>query len=166
MYVIALDFGYPINPRRRSTIDDLSDYLLAHYARQNDCTILAQEYCYQSVMQYAPKLLAKVDLIDVAQSQLRNFNGLQDGGSYYVLKMAQQMIHPKDADEKIVLVTHQLLASRALHQAQLLGLEMELAADLPGQVYRNARQWWCRNRPCWYLREICGYPFLKFLGQV
>lgn len=165
-YVIVLDFGYTESAAIESSIADLAEAAKINYQKLPWSAVLAQSYTYEYM--YYNQIVSSDDLhlIGVGQS---NTNGLQDGGSYHVLKQAREMLEEMDGDyhkAKIVLVAHELHMPRVLRQAKLLGLNVEPGEELPSMLYSTAAQWWCRGKYRWYFREICGYLPLKIAGQL
>jgi len=105
--------------------------------------------------------------VDIGQS---NTNGLEEGGSYHVLKRASEMIAGRTggnyAETRVEIVAHQLHLPRVIKQAELFGLNAKPSRNLPTNLYPVAAQWWCRKKWLWYLREIVGYIPLKLSGQL
>ena len=181
-YVIVLDFGYPTDPQQRSTITDLADYIVTNFAENAKVMVLAQECTYAELRQRG---FPGEQLVEICSGQSTSV-GLESGGSYHMLRMANDMLwqlmlddlgtapmiddassrrnwHPPMA---ITLVAHALHAPRVVQQGRLFGMRLIPARGLPTALYQNAAQWWCRNRLAWHFREIVGYIPLKLSHQL
>lgn len=172
-FVVVLDFGFTEDPDVPSTIHDLGDCILNKGAEvRKDMIILAQSATYEYLCE-ASRTLAesgRLHEIDVAQSGADNGGGIQDGGSYFVLKRAYEMMAELDLEGPpydIYLMAHALHMPRVVRQAQLVGFRYTISCyDIPTKLYPAAAQWWCRYRPLWYLREIAGFIPLKLAKQI
>lgn len=180
-YVIALDFGYPLNPHRRSSIDDLAELVLRDYACESGVVVLAQDFIYDKLCRSG---FPRERLLEVGTGQ-SSTNGTESGGSYHMLREANAILRGLEqqkagtrslADDLghkpwpplpiITVVAHALHVRRVVKQGRLFGLEMTPAEELPSRLYRNAAQWWCRSRAGWYLREAIGFVPLRIAGQI
>lgn len=171
--MVVLDFGYTKDPAVPSSIHDLGDCLLRHNMETRaDIIVLAQSAVYTYLCQKSPALVDSGRLyeIGVAQSGSNNRGGIRDGGSYFVLERAREMLAEIDLSATaydVYLVAHQLHMPRVRRQAYLVGFISALPyCDVPVKLYRSAAQWWCRSRFLWHLREIVGYIPLKMVGQI
>ena len=175
-YVVALDFGYPINPQRRSTINDLADFIIGCYAEETETVVLAQEFIYDMLCRQG---FPRSRLLEVNTGQ-SGTNGLESGGSYHMLRAASAMLKQLTAVNwtpsvmmvdggppiEATVVAHALHVRRVVRQGRLFGLKLTPADGLPTALYRNAAQWWCRNRLGWHLREMIGFIPLRLAGQI
>ena len=178
-YVIAVDFGYPLNHRQRSSISDLAELTFKTWGDRPDTVILAQDFIYDKLSHHG---FPRDRLIEVGTGQ-SNTAGLQSGGSYHMLKEAHAIIcrlesdtcrsqqpqsHPSNASPPIqaTVVAHALHVKRVVRQGQLLGLSLTPADNLPTRLYSSAAQWWCRNTFAWHLREAIGFIPLRLAGQI
>lgn len=176
-YIIALDFGYPIDPQQRSSIDDLADFIVREYADEPETVVLAQE-CICGVLRQ--RKFPRQRLLEVATGQ-SGTNGLESGGSYHMLRAASSLLdciieRPEGIDDlpgeegpvylQATVVAHSLHVWRVVRQGWLFGLELTPAKGLPTALYRNAAQWWCRSRFGWYLREVIGFIPLWLARQI
>lgn len=181
-YVIVLDFGYPADPNKRSTITDLADYIITNFAKNTKIVILAQEYIYSELQR---QNFPNKQLVAIRSGQSTSV-GLESGGSYHMLRMANDTLWRlmlndlgtapmvDDASSRrnwhpplsITLVAHALHAPRIVQQGKLFGMRLIPAKGLPTALYANAAQWWCRSRPAWYFREVVGYIPLKLSYQL
>lgn len=179
-YVIALDFGYPMNPQRRSSITDLAEFIVRNYADEPQTVILAQDFIYDSLCRMK---FPKGRLLEVGSGQSSSMS-LENGGSYHMLRMAAEMLWQLESDGfgarpmsddlgpgrtwpplSATVVAHALHVRRVVRQGKLLGLQLAAPPQkLPKALYRSAAQWWCRNRPAWYLREAIGFIPLRLAG--
>lgn len=180
-YVIALDFGYPLNPQRRSSITDLADFIIKNYTDEPQTVVLAQDFIYDSLCRHG---FPKNRLLEVGTGQ-SSTTGTESGGSYHMLREASAMLREMERDGAgtkplmddltsgtwpplpvVTLVAHALHAPRVVKQGRLFGLELTPAEGLPRRLYKNAAQWWCRSVPGWYLREVIGFVPLRLAGQI
>lgn len=181
-YVVALDFGYPSDPKQRSTIDDLADFIVRNYADEPKTVVLAQEFIYAALLRRG---FPRERLLEVGTGQ-SNTNGLESGGSYHMLREATGMMRELAKDDfgtrpltddlgpgrvwppiAATVVAHALHVRRVVRQGRLFGLQLAPPPQkLPTALYRNAAQWWCRGRLRWYLREIIGFIPLRLAGQI
>lgn len=195
-YVVVLDFGYPTRLANLpcSSIGDLARYTLAHYAIYPATVILAQDYTYDYMVALRDLSNQEVDRINAAGTPFINpvqyqypaeivkievgqstTAGLENGGSYHVLKAAAEMITKLEQQrtgqqathaQEVTLIAHRSHAPRASLQAEKLGLITEIPSDLPAKFHTMAAQWWCRSKWAWCLRELIGYIPLKLAGQI
>lgn len=178
-YVIVLDFGYPLDPRKRSTIDDLAEFVMQYYSDEPETIVLTQDYSYDSLCRAG---FPKRRLLKIRTGQSTT-TGLSEGGSYHMLREACIMLERLGAREfdwapptmlpggrpliRATVVAHALHVHRAIKQGKLLGLQLTTPPQsLPTALYQNAAQWWCRNRPAWYLCEALGAIPLRLAGQL
>lgn len=175
-YVIALDFGYPMNPQRRSSINDLAELIVRNYADEPETVILAQEFIYDMLCRLK---FPRSRMIEVATGQ-SGTNGTEGGGSYHMLRAASAMLRqlttvnwtptatPVDGGSPIeaTVVAHALHVPRVMRQGRLFNLKLTPAEGLPKRLYKNAAQWWCRSRIWWHLRELIGFIPLRLAGQI
>ena len=181
-YVIALDFGYPANPNERSTIEDLADHIVTNFSKNAKAMILAQEYVHAELQR---RNFPDDQLVEICSGQSTSI-GLESGGSYHMLRMANDTLWRLMLDDlsktpmtddasprrnwhpplTIKLVAHALHAPRIVQQGKLFGMRLIPAKDLPTALYPNAAQWWCRSRRAWYFRESIGYIPLKLSRQL
>lgn len=171
--MVVLDFGYTKDPDVPSSIHDLGDCILRHgAARRADTIVLAQSATYDYLRKKSPDLAesGRLHEIKVAQSGSENAGGVKDGGSYFVLKRAKEMLSEIKlpvATYDVYLLAHQLHFPRARRQAYLVGFSWVVPfPNAPDRLYAAAAQWWCRSRVLWNLREIVGYIPLKLAGQI
>lgn len=171
--MVVLDFGYTRNPDVPSSIHDLGDCLLRHKADlRADMIILAQSATYDYLCRESPTLAESGRLyeVKVVQSSELNAGGIRDGGSYFVLKRAKEMLSEMElltTAYDVYLLAHQVHLPRAKRQAYLVGFSWILPyPDVPDRLYSAAAQWWCRSRFLWNLRELVGYIPLKLAGQI
>lgn len=163
-YVIVPDFGYAKYPRGRTTIHDLGDCAAEYCASHPDTVVLAQSETYQYLRERHRYRHERLRQINVGQA---GTNGTTGGGTYHVLREAARMMRQESPDcTKAFVVAHDLHARRVIKQGKLFGLELIALPNLPHKFYSTADQWWCRNRWLWYAREILGYPFLRYKGQI
>jgi len=179
-YVIALDFGYPMNPQQKSSITDLASFVMRNYADEPQTVVLAQDFIYDSLCRMK---FPKDRLLEVSSGQ-SSTAGLSSGGSYQMLQMAAEMLRQLETygtrpllDDlrpgqawpplSATVVAHALHVRRVVRQGELLGLQLAPPPQkLPKALYNNAAQWWCRSRPAWYLREVLGFIPLRLAGQI
>lgn len=179
-YVIALDFGYPSNPRLRSSINDLAEFVARNYTDDQEAVVLAQDFIYDSLCRLG---FPRSRLIEVGTGQ-SSTAGTESGGSYHMLKEASAILRNVEresfgtkplADDlrrgdwppiRATLVAHALHAPRVVKQGRLFGMTLTPAEGLPRRLYKNAAQWWCRNALGWHLRELIGFIPLRLAGQI
>lgn len=178
-YVIALDFGYPANPRAKSSITDLAELVYREWAEDSQTMVLAQDFIYDSLYRMH---FPEERLLEVGSGQSTSV-GLENGGSYHMLKRASEMLEPLGARPfdwvptkmlpqerrppiQATVVAHALHVKRVVKQGRLFGLELTPAQNLPTKLYPAAAQWWCRNKYGWHFREFIGYLPLKLAGQL
>lgn len=173
-YVIALDFGYPMNPQRRSTINDLAELIVRNYADEPETVVLAQEFIYDMLCRLG---FPRERLLEVSTGQ-SGTDGTKSGGSYHMLRGASAILRQLRAvnwtsaivsDEppiRATVVAHALHVRRVMRQGRLFKLNLTPAEGLPTTLYRNAAQWWCRSRLAWYLREVIGFIPLWLAKQI
>lgn len=165
-YAIVLDFGYPNDPEEISSITDLAQCAQRNYWKDDDAVVLAQSCTYEHLMKGDLFPKGKLLRINVGQS---NTNGLEEGGSYHVLKRASEMIAERGdsyAETEVEIVAHKLHLPRVMKQDELFNLKVRPSKNLPTNLYPTAAQWWCRKKYLWYFREIVGYIPLKLSGQL
>lgn len=178
--MIALDFGYPMNPQQKSSITDLASFIMQNYADEPQTVVLAQDFIYDSLCRMK---FPKDRLLEVGSGQ-SSTAGLSSGGSYQMLQMAAEMLRqletrgtrPLPDDLRpgrawppllATVVAHALHVRRVVRQGKLLGLQLAPPPQkLPKALYNNVAQWWCRSRPAWYLREALGFIPLRLAGQI
>lgn len=183
-YVVALDFGYPNNPQQQSSITDLAAFIMRNYADEARTVVLAQDFIYDSLCRMR---FPRERLLEVGSGQ-SSTAGLESGGSYHMLQMASALIRQLESENAgtrplpddlaasgagrhqpgipATVVAHALHVRRVVRQGTLVGLRLTPAKGLPTALYRNAAQWWCRNRWAWHLREAIGFIPLKMAGQI
>lgn len=155
---------------------------MRNYADEPQTVILAQDFIYDSLCRMK---FPKGRLLEVGSGQ-SNSIGLENGGSYHMLRMAAEMLWQLESDGfgarpmsddlgpgrtwpplSATVVAHALHVRRVVRQGKLLGLQLAAPPQkLPKALYRSAAQWWCRNRPAWYLREAIGFIPLRLAGQI
>ena len=184
-YVLAVDFGYPMNPHARSSILDLTEVVRRHYASDPRTIVLAQDFIHDMLARRQFRFPAE-RLIEVASGQSTTAD-LKSGGSYHMLQQARAIMLaiergayypgkavsielPRSLDGwprmDATVVAHALHVGRVVKQGKLLNLELTPAEGLPTRLYGEAAQWWCRSRAGWYFREMLGYIPLKLAGQI
>lgn len=136
-YVIALDFGYPMNPQQKSSITDLASFIMRNYADEPQTVVLAQNFIYDSLCRMK---FPKDRLLEVSSGQ-SSTAGLSSGGSYQMLQMAAGMLRqleicgtrpllddlrPGQAWPPLsaTVVAHALHVRRVVRQGKLLGLQL------------------------------------------
>ena len=159
--IIALDFGYTEDKDALSSVDDIALATLEVADRYKDCVVLAQENVYRLIEPFKNYPLYK---IESGQSSVTG----AIGGTWEALKEARKIMDKYDLGEMATLITHELHYERARLQAEKNGIIVIPFPTffLPYRCYKNAAQWWCRNRFFWHLRESIGYIPLKLRGQL
>lgn len=133
-----------MNPQRRSSITDLAEFIVRNYADEPQTVILAQDFIYDSLCRMK---FPKGRLLEVGSGQ-SNSIGLENGGSYHMLRMAAEMLWQLESDGfgarpmsddlgpgrtwpplSATVVAHALHVRRVVRQGKLLGLQ--LAAPPP-----------------------------------
>lgn len=183
-YVVALDFGYPMDARERSSITDLASFIIYNYADEEQTIVLAQDFIYDYLRRRG---FPRGRLLEVSSGQ-SSTTGTESGGSYHMLQIASAMLRNLEGDGPMTrplpddlaasgskqarpqvsatVVAHALHVRRVVKQGRLFGLKLQPAEGLPTEMYANAAQWWCRNRLAWYLRELIGFIPLRLAGQI
>lgn len=152
-YVIALDFGYPLNPQRRSSITDLAELIMREYTDEPQTVVLAQDFIYEALCRYG---FPRSRLIEVGTGQ-SGTNGTEGGGSYHMLREAARMLRELERSKGgtkpladnlgsgtwpplpiATVVAHALHVPRVVKQGRLFGLELTPAEGLPRRLYKNA----------------------------
>lgn len=159
--IIALDFGYPKNEDALSSIDDIALVTLEVARHYKDCVVLAQENVYRRLEPFKEFPLFE---IKSGQSQLTG----KTGGTWGALYEAKKIMQDNNLGDIATIITHYLHVYRARLQAEKVGIITFgiHITPLPHRLYKNAAQWWCRNRFFWKLREFFGYIPLKLRGQL
>lgn len=182
-FVLAVDFGYPMDWHQRSSIEDLAECVCRRWREDTEAVVLAQDFIHDRLCRMR---FPQERLIEVASGQSSTAS-TESGGSYHMLQQARAIMLsiergqyypgrqvpvelPRGLDQwpqmRAYVVAHKLHVGRVVKQGRLLRMTLVPTKELPTKLYPTAAQWWCRSKPGWYCREIIGYIPLKLAGQL